>query len=186
LSGGSPARFEGAGHIASAHPPGRTPAQAFDKPEPTGEKVCCSRHSLIGKEVDSSRQSGLRRRPAGERTQEPTSCSISPTYLTLLRYGLDYGPAEYQGHQELAEEALREDLVGLMRARTPVFLDLSFWQRAARDRYKALIVEHGLRLGPGLPPGVHRDLARAPTSAVRAFRRQRGRRHLRLAVDDAS
>ncbi len=29
-----------------------------------------------------------------------------------------------------------------MRVRTPVVLDLSFWRRAARDRYKALAVEH--------------------------------------------
>jgi AAA domain len=43
------------------------------------------------------------------------------------RYGLDFVPADYERHQEVAEESLREGLVGLMRARTPVVLDLSFW-----------------------------------------------------------
>jgi len=59
------------------------------------------------------------------------------------RFGLDYPPAEYEAHQLTAERVLRDELVRLMRDRTPVVIDLSFWQRASRDRYKALIAEHG-------------------------------------------
>jgi predicted kinase len=59
------------------------------------------------------------------------------------RFGLDYQRADYESHQEVAERAVRDELVRLMRDQTPVVIDLSFWQRAARDRYKSLIVEHG-------------------------------------------
>jgi predicted kinase len=59
------------------------------------------------------------------------------------RYGLDYPPSDYTGHQETAEQLLRAELVGLMCDRAPVVIDSSFWRRETRDRYKALIVEHG-------------------------------------------
>ena len=59
------------------------------------------------------------------------------------RFGLDYPPSEYKGHQETAEQVLRAELVSLMRQRSPVVIDSSFWRRETRDRYKALIVEHG-------------------------------------------
>ncbi len=59
------------------------------------------------------------------------------------RFGLDYRPSEYKGHQETAEQVLRAELVGLMRDRSPVVIDFSFWNRGTRDRYKALIAGHG-------------------------------------------
>lgn len=59
------------------------------------------------------------------------------------RYGLDYSPVEYEDHQSVAERALREELVRLMRDRTPVVIDQSLWSRSTRDRYKTLISEHG-------------------------------------------
>jgi len=52
-------------------------------------------------------------------------------------------PAEREHHLATAEQELREELIGLITARKPVILDKSFWNRAARDRYKALIEKHG-------------------------------------------
>jgi predicted kinase len=59
------------------------------------------------------------------------------------RFGVDYRRADYESHQEVAGNAVGDELVRLMRDRAPVVIDLSLWQRAARDRYKSLIVEHG-------------------------------------------
>lgn len=52
-------------------------------------------------------------------------------------------PTEYEQHQATADQELQEELIRLMAARQPVVLDKSFWSRATRDRYKALIKEYG-------------------------------------------
>lgn len=59
------------------------------------------------------------------------------------RYGLDYAPSEYDRLQEAAEQLLHGQLVDLMHDRVPVVVDLSLWQRATRDGYKALVAQHG-------------------------------------------
>ncbi|GIH77148.1 AAA family ATPase [Planobispora longispora] len=64
------------------------------------------------------------------------------------RFGQDgarFDPQEYEDHKAAAEEALRHELVRLMREGRAVVLDYSFWQRARRDRYKSLIESHGYR-----------------------------------------
>ncbi|MGP3964739.1 AAA family ATPase [Nonomuraea sp. 3N208] len=64
------------------------------------------------------------------------------------RFGRDaaeFDPEEYEHHKATAEEALWHELVDLLEAGRPVVLDYSFWRRATRDRYKALIESHGRR-----------------------------------------
>ncbi|XVQ85415.1 AAA family ATPase [Microbispora siamensis] len=73
---------------------------------------------------------------------------LSVDEAVWARLGRDGGhldPKEYEDHQARAEEALRHELVRLMRAGRRVVLDYSFWQRATRDRYKSLIESHGYR-----------------------------------------
>lgn len=51
-------------------------------------------------------------------------------------------------YDELKDEVRREqrrELVALMRAGRDVVVDYSFWSRAARDEYKALVESHGCR-----------------------------------------
>ncbi|MFF2745987.1 AAA family ATPase [Kitasatospora sp. NPDC058048] len=53
---------------------------------------------------------------------------------------------EADAFDKLKEEVRREqrhELVGLMLAGRDVVVDYSFWSRAARDDYKALIASHG-------------------------------------------
>jgi predicted kinase len=57
--------------------------------------------------------------------------------------GLD--PAEYDRLKSAAEDDLRDELIRLIKAAEPVVIDYSFWNRATRDRYKALIESHGGR-----------------------------------------
>ncbi|MGI5154006.1 AAA family ATPase [Microbispora sp. CA-102843] len=64
-------------------------------------------------------------------------------WTRLGRDGAHLDPKEYADHQAHAEEALRQELVRLMRAGRRVVLGYSFWQRATRDRYKSLIESHG-------------------------------------------
>lgn len=59
------------------------------------------------------------------------------------RYGVDYEPDEYADHSVAAEAALRERLVDLIDRGRDVVVDFSFWQRAARDRYKRLVEQAG-------------------------------------------
>ncbi len=61
------------------------------------------------------------------------------------RFGMDYEPARYAELSTIAEEALRERLVALVEQGRDVVVDFSFWQRAARDRYKRLIEHAGGR-----------------------------------------
>ena len=63
--------------------------------------------------------------------------------------GQDAGVALESAHfDRLKEEVRREqrlELVELMRAGRNVVVDYSFWSRAARDDYKALVESHGCR-----------------------------------------
>ncbi len=63
--------------------------------------------------------------------------------------GQDAGLAlESERYDELKDEVRREqrqELVELMRAGRDVVVDYSFWSRAARDEYKALVESHGCR-----------------------------------------
>lgn len=61
------------------------------------------------------------------------------------RYGIDYDPADYTRLGAAAEEVVRQRLLGLVGRGREVVLDLSFWQRASRDRYKQLIADAGGR-----------------------------------------
>lgn len=59
------------------------------------------------------------------------------------RLGVHFEAAEYPGRLEAARGVLRERLIAAMRAKTPVVVDSAFWNRAARDEYKALVELHG-------------------------------------------
>jgi predicted kinase len=59
------------------------------------------------------------------------------------RFGVDYDPARYDEYTAIAEAALRERLIALVRQGRDVVVDRSFWQRAARDEYKAFLAEAG-------------------------------------------
>ncbi|MGW5400468.1 AAA family ATPase [Streptomyces sp. NPDC003952] len=54
-------------------------------------------------------------------------------------------PEEYDRLRADAERELWCELEQLLEDREPVVVDNSFWSRAARDRYKALIERHGCR-----------------------------------------
>ena len=71
------------------------------------------------------------------------------------RYGVDYDPSRYEELSAGAEADLQRRLVELIRAGRDVVVDFSFWERAARDRYKGLVVAAGgswehvyLKVGP--------------------------------------
>jgi predicted kinase len=61
------------------------------------------------------------------------------------RFGVDYDSARYAEYTAIAEAAMRGRLVELVRQGKDVVVDRSFWQRAARDEYKALLAEAGAR-----------------------------------------
>jgi predicted kinase len=61
------------------------------------------------------------------------------------RFGADYDASQYETHSATAEAGLQQRLVELVRAGQDVVLDFSFWERAARDRYKRLVAEAGGR-----------------------------------------
>ncbi|MGP4113438.1 AAA family ATPase [Streptomyces sp. 4N509B] len=66
-------------------------------------------------------------------------------WARLGRDAAELSPDEYEHHKATAEQELWHELVRLMNAREPVVIDYSFWSRATRDRYKALIESHGCR-----------------------------------------
>ncbi|WP_204073855.1 AAA family ATPase [Planotetraspora phitsanulokensis] len=66
-------------------------------------------------------------------------------WAKLGRDAAELDPAEYEHHKAAAEEMLWHELEDLLEAGRPVVLDYSFWRRATRDRYKALIESHGRR-----------------------------------------
>lgn len=61
------------------------------------------------------------------------------------RYGVDYPVSAYRGHLDLAHAHLQGRLAELMSRGVPAVVDSAFWNRAARDRYKALIEQAGCR-----------------------------------------
>jgi predicted kinase len=66
-----------------------------------------------------------------------------PIWTASGRFGLDFNAADYPGHLEAARGVIRERLIEAMRARMPAVVDSAFWNRAARDDYKALVKSHG-------------------------------------------
>ena len=58
-------------------------------------------------------------------------------------YGIDYPAEEYAHLSALAEESLAHALPELIAAGRDCVIDFSFWQRARRDRYRALIADAG-------------------------------------------
>ncbi|WP_405014640.1 AAA family ATPase [Kitasatospora sp. NBC_01539] len=54
-------------------------------------------------------------------------------------------PLEYGHLRSAVEQELWGELIRLMEAERPVVIDYSFWSRATRDRYKAVIENHGCR-----------------------------------------
>ncbi|WP_261565157.1 AAA family ATPase [Frankia gtarii] len=61
------------------------------------------------------------------------------------RDGAELDPAEYEHLKSTAEQQLWDDLIRLLEAKVPTVIDYSFWNRATRDRYKAVIESHGCR-----------------------------------------
>jgi predicted kinase len=59
--------------------------------------------------------------------------------------GVALEPARYDGLKEQVRLEQRSELVELMRAGRNTVVDYSFWSRAARDDYKALVESHGCR-----------------------------------------
>ncbi len=59
------------------------------------------------------------------------------------RFGIDYEPERYAEFSAIAERALRARLAVLVGQGRDVVIDFSFWERAARDRYKRLIEDAG-------------------------------------------
>ncbi|WP_433335711.1 AAA family ATPase [Spirillospora sp. CA-294931] len=52
-------------------------------------------------------------------------------------------PADHEHHQATAQREIQDELIRLIAAGHPVVLDMSFWNRAARDRYKTMIESNG-------------------------------------------
>ncbi|GAA5023077.1 ATP-binding protein [Kitasatospora paranensis] len=61
------------------------------------------------------------------------------------RDAAELDPDVYERLKSAAEQELGHELIRLMDARQPVVVDYSFWSRATRDRYKALVESHGCR-----------------------------------------
>lgn len=61
------------------------------------------------------------------------------------RFGIDYDPVDYPRLSQVAEEAIRDRLPFLIQHGLDVVVDVSFWQRMARDRYKRVVEDAGGR-----------------------------------------
>ncbi|RBQ22151.1 ATP-binding protein [Spongiactinospora rosea] len=61
------------------------------------------------------------------------------------RDAAEFESEDYERYKAAAEQTLWDELIRLMATGRPVVLDYSFWQRATRERYKALIESHGYR-----------------------------------------
>jgi predicted kinase len=61
------------------------------------------------------------------------------------RHGIDFPASEYQDRLVVAHGHLRDRLAELMARRVPAVVDSAFWNRAARERYKALVEQAGCR-----------------------------------------
>ena len=61
------------------------------------------------------------------------------------KFGVDYAASDYPVLQDTVRDAQRAQLIDLLERNLPVVLDSSFWQKAQREDYKALIESHGCR-----------------------------------------
>lgn len=61
------------------------------------------------------------------------------------RYDIDYPAADYRSHLDAGHVHLLDRLTELMARRVPAVVDSAFWNRAARDRYRARIEQAGCR-----------------------------------------
>lgn len=66
-------------------------------------------------------------------------------WSTAGRFGIDYPPERYEDLKAEAERAVRARLVELLGQGRDVVVDLSFWRRADRERYKAVVEAAGAR-----------------------------------------
>ena len=66
-------------------------------------------------------------------------------YRRFGRYGVDIPTERFAEYNELVEPTLQDRVVELVHQGSDVVVDLSFWRRADRDRYKRLIDEAGGR-----------------------------------------
>jgi len=66
-------------------------------------------------------------------------------WLRFGRYGVDYSPGGYARLSQDAEDVVRRRLVDVVGQGCDVVVDLSFWRRASRDRYKQLVETAGGR-----------------------------------------
>lgn len=57
----------------------------------------------------------------------------------------ELAPEEYERLKAAVEAEQWQELIRLLDSRQPVVVDYSFWSRARRDRYKALIESHDCR-----------------------------------------
>jgi predicted kinase len=84
------------------------------------------------------------------------------------RYDIDYPAADYRSHLDAGHVHLLDRLTELMARRVPTVVDSAFWNRAARDRYRARIEQAGCRC--------QLVYLRTPIELVRARLRERSRR----------
>jgi predicted kinase len=61
------------------------------------------------------------------------------------RYGIDYSPEQYPGLQKKAEHQLEQQLITCLKQKQSLVIDYSFWSRANRQKYKALIEGFGIK-----------------------------------------
>lgn len=73
------------------------------------------------------------------------------------RFGIDFQEQDYPQRLQEARAEMRERLIKLMSERTPAIVDSAFWNRAAREDFKALVTQHDcswkliyLKVNPGL------------------------------------
>ncbi|GJF33894.1 hypothetical protein KNE206_65940 [Kitasatospora sp. NE20-6] len=66
-------------------------------------------------------------------------------WARIGRDAAELDPEEYDHLKSAVEQELWGELIRLMTAGQPVVIDYSFWSRATRDRYKAVIEQHGCR-----------------------------------------
>lgn len=61
------------------------------------------------------------------------------------RFGVDYPESDYAKYQDLARDIVERKLVDNIRRQVATVLDLSFWNKAERERVSELISSHGGR-----------------------------------------
>jgi predicted kinase len=75
-----------------------------------------------------------------------TRLSIDETmWQRFGRYGIDYSASDYRNLLDTAHAELHDRLRELMANRAAVVVDAALWNRASRQRYKAVVVQAGGR-----------------------------------------